>query len=595
MVGVDDGTFVRDPLLGQTVGEYQVVRRIGAGGMGIVYEARHPVIGKRAAVKVLKPEVAEDPEQMERLLSEAKAIASINHQAVIDIFGFGQLPDGHHYMVMEYLDGEPLDLLLQRAGKLPLGEALAIVDKIASGLGAAHAVGVVHRDLKPSNVILVSHVDGTREVKVLDFGLAKAGKPHESVPQTIVGRVQGTPEYMAPEQARGLAVGPRTDLYALGVIAFELVVGDVPFDGPSPMEIMLKQVREPPPRPSSREPALPSSFDDFIARLMAKSPDDRPASADEVRQLIARLSQPAPATRPRPSRPRASAEHSRPGPPPSMVEGTEPVGRALPAPVEPALEPPGLDATQRELPQVATSTDQVRALEPTQPGGPTAPRVLQPRPERKRPARASDEGPVGDTAVASAETAEVQNPTRAPTPLVALGLLAAVVLAVLAWALWPAEGPADVLPIPLERPLSVDPSKAKFERAPGVDPLPPTPTRPVPAQEPTAPQEPALEATPGPAPDATPPTEAAPPTEPSPAPAAAPTPVRRPAEDLTSQRALMARVRGYEKRLGANNTSLAAKFLRPLREELEGKPGPDERRRLAAELDQWEAQYLKAR
>ena len=152
LVGATDGTFVRDPLIGQVVGEYQVVRRIGAGGMGIVYEAVHPIIGKRAAVKVLRPETAEDPDQMARLLAEAKAIAAIHHQAVIDIFGFGQLPDGRHYMVMAYLDGEGLDVVLERQRKLPLADALNVLEQIASGLGAAHAVGVVHRDLKPSNV-----------------------------------------------------------------------------------------------------------------------------------------------------------------------------------------------------------------------------------------------------------------------------------------------------------------------------------------------------------------------------------------------------------------------------------------------------------
>jgi serine/threonine-protein kinase len=211
------------------VGEYTVRRRIGAGGMGIVYECVHPIIGKRAAVKVLKPELAENPDLMDRLLSEARAVASIQHRSVIDIFGFGRLQDGRHYMVMEYLDGEPLDFLLHRVGRLPLAEAMDIFDAILSGLGAAHAVGVIHRDLKPSNVILVPQPDGSREVKVLDFGLAKQARPNEVTPQTVAGRVLGTPEYMAPEQARGLAIGPRTDLYAAGVLAYELVLGQVPF------------------------------------------------------------------------------------------------------------------------------------------------------------------------------------------------------------------------------------------------------------------------------------------------------------------------------------------------------------------------------
>jgi serine/threonine-protein kinase len=547
------------------VGEYTVRRRIGAGGMGIVYECVHPIIGKRAAVKVLKPEIAEDPDLMERLLSEARAVASIQHRSVIDIFGFGRLQDGRHYMVMEYLDGEPLDFLLHRVGRLPLAEAMDIFDAILSGLGAAHAVGVIHRDLKPSNVILVPQPDGSREVKVLDFGLAKQARPNEVTPQTVAGRVLGTPEYMAPEQARGLAIGPRTDLYAAGVLAYELVLGQVPFSGAGPVEVMFRHIHDPPPRPSALDPSLPPVFDELIARLLAKDAAERPASAEEVRSWVARIRNPVPTAKIRPPRTQANVEGRRlsvPAPPtPRGEERTVPAAQAIP---EGDSSAPATDATLRELPQVGARAEPAAhvASEPTVPADPAA-----------RPTEVAVRAP------------------RSWGPLIGVGALGAVLAGVVLWTAWPSSPVREVAPKPPPA-LSVDPAHAKAERAVGnlppeaalppalAVPSPPVKGAPVEATAPVAMQQPAFDAGPqAPVTEVT-----ASPIDPTPAKA-----------DPFSHKALMARVRNLERRLGPAADPVAGAFLNDLKAGLMNKPSLAERRRIAGELDEWESRFLQSR
>ncbi|MGZ3461241.1 MAG: serine/threonine-protein kinase, partial [Archangium sp.] len=173
-----------DPLVGLKIGEYELRQRIGVGGMGLVYDGIQPLIGKRVAVKVLRPELAAAEEQVARLLAEARAVNAIRHRGIVDIFGFGQVPDGRQYIIMEYLEGVALDAYLAEKGRLPVPEALDILDEVLGALGAAHGAGVVHRDLKPSNIFLVKQPDGSRYVKLLDFGLAKMGLPTGRTAQT---------------------------------------------------------------------------------------------------------------------------------------------------------------------------------------------------------------------------------------------------------------------------------------------------------------------------------------------------------------------------------------------------------------------------
>ncbi|WP_415835821.1 serine/threonine-protein kinase, partial [Corallococcus soli] len=309
-----EATAITDPLIGLKLGEYELRSRIGVGGMGLVYDGIQPLIGKRVAVKVLRPELAHSSEQVARLLAEARAVNAIRHRGIIDIFGFGQLPDGRQYIVMEYLDGQPLDAILAEKGRLPVTEALALLEEVLAALGAAHGAGVVHRDLKPSNIFLVRQPDGSRYVKLLDFGLAKRGEgPTGRTAQTRTDMVVGTPEYMAPEQARGQSVGPMTDLYAMGVVTFEMITGRLPFIGSSPVDLLMKHVEARPPRPSEFVSDLPPAVDAFILQMLTKDPETRPNSADVLRQHLTRLRRTLRATRTNPTAP-APTEESPPRP-----------------------------------------------------------------------------------------------------------------------------------------------------------------------------------------------------------------------------------------------------------------------------------------
>ncbi|MCY1030610.1 serine/threonine-protein kinase [Corallococcus sp. BB11-1] len=329
-----EATAITDPLIGLKLGEYELRSRIGVGGMGLVYDGIQPLIGKRVAVKVLRPELAHSSEQVARLLAEARAVNAIRHRGIIDIFGFGQLPDGRQYIVMEYLDGQPLDAILAEKGRLPVTEALALLEEVLAALGAAHGAGVVHRDLKPSNIFLVRQPDGSRYVKLLDFGLAKRGEgPTGRTAQTRTDMVVGTPEYMAPEQARGQSVGPMTDLYAMGVVTFEMITGRLPFIGSSPVDLLMKHVEARPPRPSEFVSDLPPAVDAFILQMLTKDPETRPNSADVLRQHLTRLRRTLRATRTNPTAPAPTEESPpRPSAAASDAEARRPTTQ-VPAPV----------------------------------------------------------------------------------------------------------------------------------------------------------------------------------------------------------------------------------------------------------------------
>jgi eukaryotic-like serine/threonine-protein kinase len=216
-------------LIGVDVGGYVIDGELGRGGMGVVFSATHPVIGKRAAIKVLKPSLSNNPATVERFVQEARSVNQIGHPNIVDIFAFGKLPDGRSYLVMDLLEGESLRKRVKR-GRLTIAEATYVIDEVASALIAAHDKGFIHRDLKPDNVFLVAHA-GRTECKLLDFGLAKLlpNAMTERAFRTATGAQLGTPDYMSPEQLQGAGgVDTRTDIYALGVLAFEVLVGSRP-------------------------------------------------------------------------------------------------------------------------------------------------------------------------------------------------------------------------------------------------------------------------------------------------------------------------------------------------------------------------------
>jgi serine/threonine-protein kinase len=261
---------------GRMVGEYVVDGPLGRGAFGAVFRATQPLIGKVVAIKVLARRFSVDPEMVSRFIAEARAVNQIRHRHIIDIFSFGQLDDGRHYYVMEYLDGEPLDARIDR-GRIALADALPILRGIARALDAAHAKGVAHRDLKAENVFLGRDPDGGVFPKLLDFGIAKLLAPEDDHKhKTRTGTPVGTPYYMSPEQCRGKDVDHRTDLYAFGVLAYRMLTAEYPLDADDYMSIMIRQLADQPAPPSTLVDELPRGIDDAIASLMQKDPADRP-------------------------------------------------------------------------------------------------------------------------------------------------------------------------------------------------------------------------------------------------------------------------------------------------------------------------------
>jgi serine/threonine-protein kinase len=318
---------------GTVVGEYQVEGKLGQGGFGAVFKAQHPLIGKVVAIKVLAPKFSADPEMVPRFIAEARAVNQIRHRNIIDIFSFGQLPDGRHYYVMEYLEGETLDRVIDRDHVLPLDVALPILRAIARALDAAHAKGIAHRDLKPENVFLAKDGDDYFP-KLLDFGIAKLLQADDgNKVKTRTGIPIGTPYYMSPEQCRGKDVDHRTDYYAFGVVAYPMLTGTYPIDADDYMSILMKQISEEPRPPSQVNPMLPAGIDDGIAWLMRKDPAERPPNlVTAVRALESSAEASGRAARhgPRPDRARSRRRPGRARRAARGLRASEAIGRARP-------------------------------------------------------------------------------------------------------------------------------------------------------------------------------------------------------------------------------------------------------------------------
>jgi len=260
---------------GMHVGQYQLVRAIGAGGMGTVFVAEHILLGRRAAIKMLLPALSTRPDIVDRFFKEARATSIVNHPGVVQVFDFGYHVNGSAYLVMELLEGEPLSARLHRVGKLSAAEALGIVLQVAAALSATHACGIVHRDLKPDNVFLTS-----TQVKLLDFGVCKL-VGDRTITQN--GVMIGTPVYMAPEQCQGeLGVDARSDIYGLGCVLFHALTGRVPFDHEGLGNLVVAHLLHEPPAPSAFAPELPPAIDDIVLRCLAKAPEDRFQSAADL-------------------------------------------------------------------------------------------------------------------------------------------------------------------------------------------------------------------------------------------------------------------------------------------------------------------------
>ena len=259
-------------------GRYQVLKELGRGGMGIVFQAYDKQLKEQVAIKILSPLLSNDNDALERLKREVSAARRITHPNVIRIHDIAEA-NGLHYVSMEYFGGTNLKDYLKQAGHLSIMEALNIASQICDGLQAAHAQGVIHRDLKSQNII----INAANQIKIIDFGLAHT---QQMQGMTATGLIMGTPEYMAPEQVSGKKVDERADVYSLGIILYELFTGRVPFTGPSAISIGFQQMKDPPPPPTSVNPQIPAPVEQVILKALQKEAIHRQSSVAEVKEEL---------------------------------------------------------------------------------------------------------------------------------------------------------------------------------------------------------------------------------------------------------------------------------------------------------------------
>jgi serine/threonine-protein kinase len=287
----NDGTPLRpkgstDPYVGQILADrYHILKRLGEGGMGKVYLAEHVKMNRQCAVKVMNSALVNDAESAQRFAREASNAARIIHPNVAAVFDYGE-SDGVVYLVMEYVDGEPLTRILERETVLSPHRAVDVARQVAEALVAAHELGIVHRDLKPDNIIVASGKNGREISKVVDFGIAKAVEESPTESLTRTGLVIGTPEYMSPEQLLGDPVDSRSDVYSLGCILYQMLTSRRPFDEPTREQMIKRRLTEKAPHARDLIPDLPKTLDLIVARMLARSPHDRYGTAAEVRDLL---------------------------------------------------------------------------------------------------------------------------------------------------------------------------------------------------------------------------------------------------------------------------------------------------------------------
>ena len=316
---------------------YRLVELVASGGMGEVWRAEDTVLGRIVAVKILRREYADDPIFLARFRNEARHTAGLSHAGIAAVYDFGEgdgEEGGSPYLVMEHVPGEPLAALVSREGSLTPQRTLEIIGHTALGLQAAHDAGVIHRDVKPGNILVTP--DG--EVKVTDFGIARATN---AVPLTRTGTIMGTAFYISPEQASGRPVTPASDVYSLGIVAYECLTGRRPFDGDTPVSVALAQVSEEPP---ALPDDLPQPVRALVMRMLAKDPADRPAAAGELAREALALAEVV-----------ASAERTQPA---VAAAGAVPVvGAAYGRTEDPQPGPTAEDGTTVVTPRVGTDTD----------------------------------------------------------------------------------------------------------------------------------------------------------------------------------------------------------------------------------------------
>jgi serine/threonine-protein kinase len=282
---------VGDPLLGKVLADrFEMIERVGEGGMGTVYRARQVSVDRIVAIKVLNPEIANDPQWVPRFINEAKACSKLQHPNTVRLIDFGQTREGLLFMAMEFLDGMAIRTAIDRFGRMQPQRAMKIIGQCCQSLSEAHNLGIIHRDIKPDNIFLVTLGGQPDFVKILDFSVAKLKQASGSAMQTQAGVVFGTPNYMSPEQGRGLPLDARSDIYALGIVAYEMLMGRPPFTSQNPMEVLAMHVRTPVPPLVG----VPDNVAQVVMRSLAKDPAHRQQNVEqlnnECQAVIAQLS-----------------------------------------------------------------------------------------------------------------------------------------------------------------------------------------------------------------------------------------------------------------------------------------------------------------